>query len=130
MTNIPDDRSWDPVQLKEKELEPDKGINKTDRVSRNLQLGNWPRRDMMLLYHELERGINLESFPDNRNGWLYKKFGRTTFEKIDLKMVASNSADALGRISLNTMTKINRVKDDTPVKGFMNGFLGSSQGGR
>ncbi len=129
MTTIPDERSWDPVQLKEKELEPDKGIN-TVRTTRNLQLGNWPKNDMIILYHELERGINLESFPDNRNGWLYKVFGKTTFEKIDLKIVASNSADALGRISLNTSTKIQKIRDDTPTKGFMNNFLGPSQGNR
>ena len=119
--------AWNAIQLKEKELEPDKEINSTTRVTRNLQLGNRPRKDMVFLYHELERGIVLESFPDNRNGWLYKHFGRITFEKIDAKIVASNSADGFVRMATNTQTRIQRVKDDTPTKGFFNNLVGGQQ---
>jgi hypothetical protein len=118
--------AWNSVQLKEKELEPDKTIN-SERVTRNLQLGNWPKKDMIFLYHELERGVNLESFPDNRNGWLYKQFGRMTFEKIDAKIVASNSSDGFVRIATNTQTRIQKVKDDTPTKGFFNNLIGGNQ---
>ena len=124
MAETENQQIWDVVQLKEKELEPDRHLD-TD-ITRNLQLGNWPRKDMIYVYHQLERAINLQSFPQNRNGWLYHGFGLMTKQKVNSNMVASNSADGFLRITNNTQTRVQKIKDDTPTKSFMGNLMGQN----
>jgi hypothetical protein len=113
--------AWAVIQLQEKTIEPDKTIFE-DVVTRNLQLGNIPSKDMKFYFHMIDRGVEYKEYPKAEGGWLYKSFGNRLFKKLDAMFVASNSDQGYLRAIMNTQTKIQRVKDETPAKGFFKGM--------
>lgn len=111
------EEAWDLIQLQEKTIEPDTKIFE-DVVTRNLQLGNIPSKDMKLYFHMIDRGVEYKEYPKAEGGWLYKAFGNRLFKKLDAMFVASNSDSGYLRAIMNTQTRVQKIRDDTPSKGF------------
>lgn len=109
------------IQIQEKNVEPENRLT-PNIITRNLQLGNVPRQEMRFYNHRIERAMDLLSFPQNQNGWLYTQMGRQLIEKNDVIMVMSGSTNGFVRTINNTRSIQQKIKDETN-KSFFGGFL-------
>jgi hypothetical protein len=104
--------AWDSIQLIEKTIEPDKTTSPFF-ANRNMQLGNITAKDYPFLVHRHERGMDLLSFPNDRNGWMYRKYGQDILQKNDAALLLSGSKEGFVRQLMKTSTQVQRMKDET-----------------
>lgn len=114
-------QGWGNVELQEKTIEPDKTID-VGYINRNLQLGNTDRREHQFVIVKTNKFVELNNYPFNRGGVLYRKRANMIMQGLNLEMVTSNSKDAQARKLLHTRINVSRLKDETPEKGMFSGF--------
>jgi hypothetical protein len=101
----------DNIQLQSLRIEPDKQIN-IEFVTRNLQLGNITRSEYQKMVPKLDFVMFLENYPYDEGGWLMSDLVRERRQQIDAQLVTSLSVDAVGRRSLATVERSQRIEEN------------------
>ena len=117
--------AWSQVQLVEKTIEPDNKIS-PEQANRNMQLGNIDPREYPFVVHRHERAMDLLNFPQDRNGWMYNKYGVDLLRKNDAALLLSGSKDGFVRQLMRTSTQVQRMKDETD-RGMFGSIMGKKQ---
>lgn len=111
------------VQIQEKYAEPDKD-DKYRQLNRNFILGNIQRGDELILTHQRRIAQLLERLPDKYGGYVLQEYADVIMEGLNFQVVASNSVNAIGRMS--AVTSINKIENkDLTNKGFLSGMMRS-----
>lgn len=113
----------DAIQLKEKSIEPSR--DKTEFLTRNLQLGNIQKKESLFLAHNMDKSIEMLNFPHDEGGWLTREIGSRNQQKVETMLVLSGSVDGFVRRINQTQINDQTIKDNSK-KSFFGGLLGGN----